>query len=81
MNDVLSLISRISSRVFLGEELCRNEAWLRVTKDWTVQSFEAANLMTVCPDASKFLMPRLSKKCKDVLAIYNEARGILEPSH
>ncbi|KAH3958473.1 hypothetical protein HBH98_076600 [Parastagonospora nodorum] len=79
MKDVLSLISRISSRVFLGEELCRNEAWLRVTRDWTVQSFEAANLMTVCPGAFKFLMPRFSKKCKNVLAIYNEARGILEP--
>ncbi|KAI0568871.1 CypX Cytochrome P450, partial [Pyrenophora tritici-repentis] len=79
MSDVLRLISRISSRVFLGEELCRNEAWLRVTKDWTVQSFEAASLMTVCPGAFKFLMPRFSKKCKNVLAIYNEARDILEP--
>ncbi|KAI3393852.1 hypothetical protein diail_3579 [Diaporthe ilicicola] len=30
---LLDLIARLSSRVFLGEELCRNPEWLKVTKE------------------------------------------------
>ncbi|KAH7111907.1 hypothetical protein B0J13DRAFT_461677, partial [Dactylonectria estremocensis] len=36
---ILHLIARISSRVFLGTELCRDETWLRVTQNYTVLAF------------------------------------------
>ena len=36
------IVSQLSSRVFLGEELCRNEDWLQVTVDYTRDSMIAS---------------------------------------
>ncbi|KAI9148288.1 cytochrome p450 monooxygenase [Paramyrothecium foliicola] len=46
---VLDIVARISSRVFLGEELCRNEEWLKITKAYTINSFSAAFKLSVVP--------------------------------
>ncbi|KAJ1325976.1 cytochrome P450 monooxygenase 2 [Microdochium nivale] len=40
--EYLDIVARLSSRIFLGEELCRNEEWLNITKLYTVISFQAA---------------------------------------
>ncbi|KAJ1329931.1 cytochrome P450 monooxygenase 2 [Microdochium nivale] len=39
--ELLDVVARISSRIFLGEELCRNEEWLNITKLYTVNSIQA----------------------------------------
>jgi cytochrome P450 len=36
---ILEIVARISSRVFLGPELCQNPAWLRITVDYTMNLF------------------------------------------
>nr|A0A455LM27.1 RecName: Full=Cytochrome P450 monooxygenase atnM; AltName: Full=Arthripenoid biosynthesis cluster protein M [Arthrinium sp.]AYO60886.1 cytochrome P450 monooxygenase AtnM [Arthrinium sp.] len=36
---ILEIVARLSSRVFLGPELCRNPAWLRITVDYTTNLF------------------------------------------
>lgn len=36
---ILEIVARMSSRVFLGPELCRNPAWLRITVDYTTNLF------------------------------------------
>lgn len=41
-SSMLHIISQLSSRVFLGTELCRNPDWLRVTRDYTVDAIQAA---------------------------------------
>ncbi|CAG7559083.1 unnamed protein product [Fusarium equiseti] len=33
--EIIRIVSRMSSRVFMGEELCRNEGWLKVSSDYT----------------------------------------------
>lgn len=78
-SDAGDLIARLSSRVFLGEELGHNEAWLRLTKDYAMVSFDAAISTTACPKAFKFLLPLFSKKCKNVLSIFQEARALITP--
>ena len=35
---VLDMVARLSSRVFLGKDLCRNEQWLDIAKNYTVTS-------------------------------------------
>jgi cytochrome P450 len=37
----LDSVARLSSRVFLGEELTRNKAWLEISKNYTVDIFGA----------------------------------------
>ncbi|KAJ1336142.1 cytochrome P450 monooxygenase 2 [Microdochium nivale] len=39
---MLDIIARLSSLIFLGKELCRDEEWLSITKLYTVNSIEAA---------------------------------------
>ncbi|KAL4935180.1 cytochrome P450 [Aspergillus oleicola] len=41
MDDVQSWIARLSAVVFLGEELARNEEWVRITTTFTVNLFTA----------------------------------------
>lgn len=38
---MLDLIARMSSRLFVGPELCRDETWLSVTKSLAIKSFQA----------------------------------------
>jgi len=76
---LFNLVSRVSSRIFLGEELCRDEAWLRITQIWTEQSFKAVMNTPVFPNALKFLLPWLKKDYKDVLQLYSEACAVIKP--
>jgi hypothetical protein len=43
--NLLDVVARLSSRVFLGKERCRNKDWLRITKEHTVDSFAGAQLL------------------------------------
>ncbi|PVH91565.1 cytochrome P450 monooxygenase-like protein [Periconia macrospinosa] len=76
---ILTLVARLSSRIFLGEELCRNEDWLDITKNYTVNAFKAAVMMTVVPSFLKPLLPYVSKDCKEVRAQRDRAREIIKP--
>lgn len=76
---ILKLMSRITSRVFLGELLCRNEEWLEITRDYSVDSFAAAEELRfwpaiVCPIVHSFL-PR----CRELRALVAKARRTLQP--
>ncbi|EED16415.1 cytochrome P450, putative [Talaromyces stipitatus ATCC 10500] len=46
---IVKIIARVSSRVFLGDLLCRNEEWLEVTRDYTLYSFTAAEELRLWP--------------------------------
>ena len=75
----LQLVARLSSRVFLGEDLCRNEAWLQLSKDYTVNAFKTSLQMSLIPSTLRRLAPWFSKDAKVVLQLYNNARAILAP--
>ncbi|KAL7778576.1 hypothetical protein CFE70_008077 [Pyrenophora teres f. teres 0-1] len=77
--DLLSLIARISSHVFIGEELCRNEKWLRVAKAYATEGFLASIETTWCPNAFRFLLPLFSQRCKSVRALHREASELIDP--
>lgn len=76
---ILDLVSRLSSRVFLGDEICRNEDWLKITKEYTVDSFKAVTKMAIVPSAFKFLLRWFSQDCKCVRLEFNKACDIITP--
>lgn len=76
---VLQLVARISSRVFLGEELCRNPDWLRVTKDYTVATFNAAEELRQWPKFVRPIVNRFLSSCLTAQAMVKEARTIIRP--
>ncbi|KAJ2966599.1 hypothetical protein NQ176_g10072 [Zarea fungicola] len=76
---VLQLVARISSRVFLGEELCRDPDWLRVTKDYTVATFNAADELRQWPKILRPIVNRFLPSCLTAQAMVKEARTIIRP--
>ncbi|KAM3496894.1 hypothetical protein MY10362_009735 [Beauveria mimosiformis] len=76
---ILHVVARVSSRIFLGLEVCRNENWLRITREYTVTSIMAAEFLRLVPvplrPLANMLFP-LSIKCRGLIF---EARSIIEP--
>ncbi|SMY28204.1 unnamed protein product [Zymoseptoria tritici ST99CH_1A5] len=76
---ILELVARTSSRVFLGAELCHNPEWLKVSKEYAVLAFLAAQDLRLWspwlrPIASLFL-----SKCRLSRAAIHKARATIEP--
>ncbi|KUI73327.1 Dihydromonacolin L monooxygenase LovA [Cytospora mali] len=76
---ILDLIARLSSRLFVGTELCRNKEWLHLAKNYTLDSFNAARALRSKPLALRRLLiwflPEWHKVRQDV----KDARRILAP--
>ncbi|RYP65121.1 hypothetical protein DL771_008463 [Monosporascus sp. 5C6A] len=74
------IISQMSSRVFLGEELCRNEDWLQVTVDYTRDAVIAAQELRLWPKllrpfAFRFANPR----CKAIQEQLKKSEDLINP--
>lgn len=79
MRDViLQLVARISSRVFLGTELCRNETWLRVTRDYTVTGFLAGEELRMWPEFTRPLVHWFLPSCRKLRREVDEARCAIQ---
>ncbi|KAH7118694.1 cytochrome P450 [Dactylonectria estremocensis] len=76
---VLDVVARLSTRVFLGEELCRNEDWLRATKEYTVNFFVAGTHLRMIPRPLRPLLHWFVPKCRELRASFNESRRIIMP--
>ncbi|KAK2034762.1 cytochrome P450 [Colletotrichum zoysiae] len=78
-DDILDMISRLSSRVFLGEEVCRDEHWLSITKSYTVNSFLSARTLRRYPYWSRFVVQWFLPECKALRQQVSDGRKIIEP--
>lgn len=77
---ILACIARISSRVFLGEELCRNEAWLKISREYASTVFPATDILRTYPAGIiRSIVARLLPICRAAQAQVAEARVILQP--
>lgn len=65
--------------MFLGSDICRNEKWLRITKEFTTTSFAAAAKLNMLPWVLRPLANLLDPSCQQVRAFIGEAEGILLP--
>ncbi|KAI0535120.1 cytochrome P450 [Xylaria digitata] len=75
----LSLVARLSSLVFLGERLCRDSNWLRITSQLPVNLFIAVYRLRMYP---KFLRPIVHwflPECQLIRRQCAEARSIIGP--
>lgn len=75
----LQLIARLSSRVFLGPTLCRNEDWLEITQNFTVKQNMAMNIMRLFPYYLRPLVFYLEPTCRESYAAWKRGRDIVEP--
>ncbi|ETS84447.1 hypothetical protein PFICI_02472 [Pestalotiopsis fici W106-1] len=52
-DDMTEIVARLSSRVFLGLPLCRNERWLKISKAYTMDTFIVAHVMRLVPSIAR----------------------------
>ncbi|RYO16536.1 hypothetical protein AA0113_g11550 [Alternaria arborescens] len=78
-DSILQLTARLSTRIFLGDTMCRNEAWLSASKAYTATCFIMTLKMAALPPYLKFLVPYLSSEAKTVRENGNRCREILTP--
>ena len=73
------LVARLSSRVFLGSRLCRNERWLQISKTYTIDVFTTAYLMRAAPAVLRPIVYWLLPQSKALRQAVRDARAIIEP--
>lgn len=68
------------SRLFWdGDEVCRNEGWLKIMKDWSVNSVIAAFMINMAPGFARPLIRRFSPIVRRARDDYQAAREFIEP--
>ncbi|KAK5997605.1 Cytochrome P450 monooxygenase hepE [Cladobotryum mycophilum] len=76
---ILDIVARISSRVFLGDQLCRDAEWLNITKQYTINLFYSAAKLRVYPRNLRKLFHWFLPECKALRAQYREAERVIAP--
>jgi cytochrome P450 len=76
---VLDIVAQLSSKVFLGDQICRNPDWLRITVAYTVDSFLAAEALRMWPTFMRRLVAPFIPGVQKIRAELEEARHIIIP--
>ncbi|KLU92534.1 hypothetical protein MAPG_11479 [Magnaporthiopsis poae ATCC 64411] len=76
---LLDIVARISTRVFLGPDICRDEAWLEITKNFTVAQSRSLATMKLFPYYLRPLVYFLDPNGRKTVRLFYEARKMVEP--
>lgn len=76
---ILDIIARISSRIYLGDQLCRNEAWLKITKTYTTNFYTASTNLRMFPRSIRPLAHWFLPECRKLRQERKDAVGIITP--
>ncbi|KAJ0283597.1 hypothetical protein COL940_004579 [Colletotrichum noveboracense] len=78
-HSILNIVSRLSSRVLLGPEICRNEEWLNITVMYVVDSFVAAERLPIVPKPLRRIVHWFLPECQRVRSHVAQTRSIIQP--
>lgn len=76
---LLDLVTQLSSRLFVGTELCRNKEWLHLAKNYTIDSFNASRVLRTKPLAFRPILTLFLPEWRKVRQDVRDARRILAP--
>ncbi|KAH8703535.1 cytochrome P450, partial [Talaromyces proteolyticus] len=76
---LLEMVARLSSRVFLGLDVCRNPEWIRITIDYTVNVFMASSAIKRYPKFLHRIANWYLPETRKIRAQVTEARRIIQP--
>ncbi|KAK5637139.1 hypothetical protein RRF57_012851 [Xylaria bambusicola] len=74
----VKFVSSLSSRIFLGDELCRNKLWLDTTSQYAINSMHAVKRLRLYPKFSRRFVHWFLPECRLIRRLLNEARGIIQ---
>lgn len=76
---LLKITSQVSSRVFLGPELCRNDKWLDITVRYTAMATGAARVLRRYPYILHRVVHWFLPDCRALRKMVQEARKTVAP--
>ncbi|KAH7174897.1 cytochrome P450 monooxygenase [Fusarium flagelliforme] len=76
---MLPLITRISTRVLLGEDLCRNEEWIRIASSYSVTSTTVAGRLRRWPQHLRYIVSLLSPQCWELRKQVSDSHALIDP--
>ncbi|KAJ8107121.1 hypothetical protein ONZ43_g6835 [Nemania bipapillata] len=76
---IRDITARMSSRVFLGQKLARDEAWLQITKGYTVDATHGLNLLAKYPVNLRPYIGWLFPECRRMGKYYKRAKDLIDP--
>lgn len=78
-DDTLQIVSRLSSRVFMGEELCRDEEWIRASREYTAYIFPLQFELGLTPRWARPFVHWFRPDCWRLRSLQAECRRALKP--
>ena len=69
----------MTSRIFLGEELCRNDESIKTTKDYIIHVPRGAIKMYTVPAVFRHIFRLFSEDCRQIKRTLARARELLDP--
>ncbi|ODH13825.1 hypothetical protein ACO22_06865 [Paracoccidioides brasiliensis] len=75
----LQIVARVSSKVFLGDELCHDPKWLDITIAYTLVAFGAAEALRLWPAWTRDFVHWFLPECRQSRAEVKKARKVIQP--
>lgn len=76
---IATAVARISSRVFLGKDLCRNKRWLEISKTYAIDLFIVSFIMRACPPVLRPIAYWLIPQGRSIRKAVRDAHSIIDP--
>lgn len=76
---IATAVARISSRVFLGKELCRDKRWLEISKTYAIDVFIVSSIMRACPSMLRPLVYWLIPQGRSIRKAVRDTHSIIDP--
>lgn len=76
---IVDIVARLSSRIYLGDQLCQNEDWLRIAKTYTTTFSAASTKLRMFPQQMRVLVHWFLPECKRLRTELKEAKRIILP--
>lgn len=73
----LFILSRLSSLVFVGEDLGRNPEWVHILTSYNAEAFAAAEELNLWPRILRPVVARLKPSCRQLRRYICDARALL----
>ncbi|KAI0098084.1 cytochrome P450 [Nemania sp. FL0031] len=78
-DSMMDLVARLSSRVFLGKNICRNKRWLEIAKSYTTDVFVGSLLMRMAPPLLRPIAYWFIPQCTALRKAISDAHQIIDP--
>ncbi|KAG6040945.1 hypothetical protein E4U41_006536 [Claviceps citrina] len=75
----MDIIARISSRIYLGDQLSRNEDWIQITKTYTACFYTASTKLRLFPRPLRLFAHWFLPECRKLREERDRARKIITP--